>query len=235
MSNRGKIHLPWRFSYNKYFWQKIVACLRTFYSSKYFHWLLAKKLIAPHQLMCAYVIIKWLSWCNFSKAASASTLTAFILVYDLPSLELLRSVLALTLSRGGSVSPADLWGQWKSPAEDLEQPLLMVQSVRHYQLVSLRVFGGGFWQKLFGDVNPVSLKISPSTWLLLQRISANVGSMACLCKGCAFHTPLHLSGYLPILSFLWSIIFIIPLMECWFSDKLPAMAEFDFFSQIVIS
>lgn len=187
--------------------------------------------------MCAYVIIKWLSLCNFSKAASASTLTALILVYDLPSLELLRSVLALTLSRGGSVSPADLWGQWKSPAEDLEQPLLMVQSIGHYQLVSLRVFSGGFWQKILEMLIPY-----PSRYLQAHGFSSFKefqqmwGPWLVFAKAVSFTLHYIYLGICQFYHFLRSIIFIIPLMERWFSDKLHAVAEFDiFFFQIVIS
>ena len=112
----------------------------------------------------------------------------------------------LYLVHGAKCNPDQLLGlaTFKAvcAAEDLELPLIMVQSIKSYQLVSLRVFGGGLWQKLFGNLNPLSLRIALTTWvLLLQRTPLNAGSMACLCRGCAFHVALHLSMCLPILSF----------------------------------
>lgn len=69
-------------------------------------------------------------------------------------------------------------------AEDSELPLIMVQSIKSDQLVSLKAFGAGLLQQLFGNLNPCVLGTALiSGVLLLQRTPPNADSMACLCKG----------------------------------------------------
>lgn len=107
---RRKIHLPCRIGHNKCLRKTIFS--RTFMVLNVFS---SSSQKAPHYLItyCVPLSLQNCSRCNYSRAASTCTLPALCLACGLPSLQLLRLVLvlALILSRGGSVLPADLLGQ----------------------------------------------------------------------------------------------------------------------------